>query len=46
MDKPKTKLDPKYAYWKGIPREEINWHPTIDERKSILIFRALKGRER
>lgn len=21
--------------WKGIPREEINWHPTIDESKCV-----------
>ena len=29
------KLDPKFAYWKGIPREEITWHPTIDESKCV-----------
>ncbi|OYT64498.1 hypothetical protein B6U74_05405 [Candidatus Bathyarchaeota archaeon ex4484_205] len=27
------KIDPKFAYWKGIPREEITWHPTVDESK-------------
>jgi NAD-dependent dihydropyrimidine dehydrogenase PreA subunit len=26
-------LAEKYAQWKGIPREEIDWHPTIDEKK-------------
>ncbi len=33
MSEEKTKLDPKFAYWKGIPREEIDWHPTVDESK-------------
>jgi NAD-dependent dihydropyrimidine dehydrogenase PreA subunit len=23
----------KYAKWNGIPREEIDWHPTIDASK-------------
>ncbi|MCD6449847.1 MAG: 4Fe-4S binding protein [Thermotogaceae bacterium] len=27
------KLKPEFAYWKGIPREEIIWHPIIDENK-------------
>ena len=27
------KLDSKFAYWKGIPREEIEWHPVINESK-------------
>jgi NAD-dependent dihydropyrimidine dehydrogenase PreA subunit len=27
------KLPEKYAYWKGIPREEIDWAPRIDENK-------------
>jgi len=32
----KTKeLDKKFATWKGIQREEINWHPTIDENKCV-----------
>lgn len=22
-----------YAMWKGVPREQIDWHPTIDENK-------------
>jgi len=26
-------LPEKYAYWKGIPREEIDWHPYIDRSK-------------
>lgn len=26
-------LPEKYAKWKGVPREEINWNPTIDEDK-------------
>ena len=30
-----TNLDPKFAYWMGIPRETIDWHPTIDESKCI-----------
>ncbi len=29
------KPDPKFAYWHGIPREEIPWYPTIDEDKCI-----------
>jgi len=28
-------LDPKYAKWKGVPRGEINWNPTIDESQCI-----------
>lgn len=27
------KLPEKYATWKGIPREEISWHPSIDESR-------------
>ncbi|GAB4117776.1 MAG: hypothetical protein Kow00103_14730 [Candidatus Caldatribacteriota bacterium] len=26
-------LPEKFAYWKGIPREEIDWHPYINENK-------------
>jgi NAD-dependent dihydropyrimidine dehydrogenase PreA subunit len=26
-------LPEKYAQWKGIPREEIDWYPHIDENK-------------
>ncbi|WP_369018228.1 ferredoxin family protein [Thermatribacter velox] len=26
-------LPEKFAYWKGIPRQEIYWYPTIDESK-------------
>lgn len=26
-------LPEKYAKWKGVPREEIDWQPTIDEDK-------------
>lgn len=28
-------MDAKYAKWKGIPREEINWQPTIDFGKCV-----------
>jgi len=28
-----NKLDTKFAKWKGIPREEIKWNPTVDEKK-------------
>lgn len=26
-------LPEKYANWKGVPREKIDWHPTIDESR-------------
>ena len=26
-------LPEKFATWKGVPREEIDWHPSIDESK-------------
>lgn len=26
-------LPKEFAMWKGIPREKIDWHPTIDESK-------------
>ncbi len=26
-------LPEQYAKWKGVPREEIDWHPSIDEGK-------------
>ena len=26
-------LPEQFAKWNGIPREEIDWHPTIDESK-------------
>lgn len=29
------KPDPQFAFWHGIPREEIPWYPTIDEDKCI-----------
>jgi len=29
------KIDEKFAKWKGIPREEINWNPRIVESKCI-----------
>jgi len=35
MNKEKPNLDEKFAYWKGIPREEITWHPAIDENKCV-----------
>ena len=28
-----TQLPEKFAMWNGVPREEIDWHPTIDESK-------------
>ncbi len=28
-------LDPKFAYWHGIPREKIPWYPTVIEEKCI-----------
>ena len=30
-----VKLEPKFAYWHGIPREKIPWYPTVDEEKCI-----------
>ena len=35
MGSKNVKLDEKFAYWKGIPREEIDWHPVIDEKKCV-----------
>lgn len=29
------KLPEKFAKWKGIPREEIDWHPIIDEDRCV-----------
>ena len=26
-----AELPEKFATWKGVPRQEINWHPTINE---------------
>ena len=26
-----TPLPEKFATWKGVPRAELDWHPTIDE---------------
>lgn len=28
-------LNDKFAYWKGIPREEIKWYPTVDKDKCV-----------
>jgi len=28
-------LPEKFAKWEGIPREEIDWHPTIQESKCV-----------
>ncbi|MBS3766279.1 4Fe-4S binding protein [Candidatus Bipolaricaulota bacterium] len=28
-------LPEKFAEWKGIPREEIDWNPTIDKDKCV-----------
>lgn len=33
----KVELPEKFAYWHGIPREEIQWYPIIDESKCIWI---------
>ena len=30
-----TALPEKFAKWKGVPREEIDWHPTINESKCM-----------
>ncbi len=35
MNEKQALLDSKFAYWKGIPREEINWHPSIDPSKCV-----------
>jgi len=29
----KATLDKKFAIWKNIPREKIDWHPIINEAK-------------
>ncbi len=28
-------MNEKFSKWKGIPREEINWSPIIDENKCV-----------
>jgi formate hydrogenlyase subunit 6/NADH:ubiquinone oxidoreductase subunit I len=28
-------LDAKFAFWKGIPREENSWNPQIDSQRCI-----------
>jgi len=28
-------LPEKFAKWKGIPREEIDWAPKVDENKCV-----------
>ncbi|MCM8761871.1 MAG: ferredoxin family protein [Candidatus Omnitrophica bacterium] len=33
--KPGVKIPEQFAKWKGIPREEIDWHPIIDEDKCV-----------
>ncbi len=33
--KSNANVDKKYSMWKGIPREEIDWHPIIDETKCV-----------
>jgi NAD-dependent dihydropyrimidine dehydrogenase PreA subunit len=35
MNENNSKLDEKFAKWKGIPREEIRWNPSIDETKCV-----------
>lgn len=35
MPEPEQVLEEKYAKWKGVAREEIDWHPTIDEAKCV-----------
>jgi NAD-dependent dihydropyrimidine dehydrogenase PreA subunit len=34
-DKMKDQLDEKFAKWKGIPREEIDWAPIIDRSRCV-----------
>ncbi len=34
-ENPSVKLLEKFAKWKGVPREEIEWHPIIDESKCV-----------
>ncbi|MFN4227642.1 MAG: ferredoxin family protein [Candidatus Ratteibacteria bacterium] len=29
------KIPEKFAKWKGVPRDEIDWHPIIDENKCV-----------
>ncbi|MGC8778939.1 MAG: hypothetical protein ACP5Q4_09725 [Candidatus Caldatribacteriaceae bacterium] len=36
MSKERTEPDAKCAFWKGIPREAIDWYPAIDESKCVL----------
>ena len=31
----KPKLDEKFSKWHGIKREEIDWHPVIDESRCV-----------
>jgi len=26
-------MEKRFATWKGIPREEIDWHPTVDDAR-------------
>jgi NAD-dependent dihydropyrimidine dehydrogenase PreA subunit len=28
-------MNEKFAEWHGIPREEIDWHPTVDKNKCV-----------
>jgi NAD-dependent dihydropyrimidine dehydrogenase PreA subunit len=28
-----AKLTDKFMIWKGVPREQVDWHPTVDGRK-------------
>ena len=28
-------LDEKFAKWKGVDREKINWNPKVDEKKCV-----------
>ena len=28
-------MDEKFAYWHGIKRDEIDWHPVVDESECI-----------
>ena len=32
---PQQQLPEKFRYWKGIPRETIEWNPTIDPSKCV-----------
>lgn len=35
MNGKNSELEEKYSKWKGIPREEISWNPTIEDTKCV-----------